>query len=347
MTETETQGRQPNADDTVGASNRSTGMVLGKFYPPTLGHCYLVDFARHYVGHLTVVVASLSTESIPGEMRAAWMREMFPDTRVVHITDEIPQDPGEPTNLWRIWHDTIRRVLPEGPDYLFASEAYGVELARVLGATYVPVDHPRTHRPVRASDVRNDPMVHWRWLPPTVRPYFVRRVCIIGPESTGKTTLAERLAKHYDTVMVGEFARTLVDVPGRRVSDHLFPIILKGQAASEAALARQANRVLICDSDAFTTMLYRRLFFADCPDYLRAEAERERYDLYLLTTPDTPADSGSSHAHPEQRSWFFERSVEWLTRRAAHYVVVNGSWEERFALATSAIDALLAAKAIP
>jgi HTH-type transcriptional regulator, transcriptional repressor of NAD biosynthesis genes len=270
---------------------------------------------------------------------------MFPDTRVVHITDEIPLDPGEPTNLWRVWHDIIRRVLPEGPDYLFASEAYGVELASVLGATYVPVDHARALRQVRASDVRLDPMAHWRWLPAPVRPYFVRRVCIIGPEATGKTTLADRLAKRYDTVMVGEFARTLIDVSGRRVSDHLFPVILKGQSASEAALARQANRVLICDSDAFTTMLYRRLYFGDCPDYVRAEAERERYDLYLVTTPDTPA-GGAPHGHPEQRSWFFERSVEWLTRRAAHFVVVNGSWDDRFAAATSAVDALLAAKTV-
>ena len=85
-------------------------------------------------------------------------------------------------------------------------------------------------------------------------------------------------------------------------------------------MARQANRVLICDSDAFTTMLYRRLYFGDCPDYVRAEAERERYDLYLLTTPDTPAHDGAPASHPEQRSWFFERSVEWLTRRAANYV---------------------------
>ena len=125
MTQSEAESQGPSADDTLEAWNRSTGMVLGKFYPPTLGHCYLVDFARHYVGHLTVIVASLSNETIPGETRAAWMREMFPDAHVIHTTDEIPQDPGEPTNLWRIWRDTIRRVLPEGPDYLFASEAYG------------------------------------------------------------------------------------------------------------------------------------------------------------------------------------------------------------------------------
>jgi HTH-type transcriptional repressor of NAD biosynthesis genes len=349
-----TQETKPETatDDTVAAEpaatlKRSTGMVLGKFYPPTLGHCYMVDFARHYVGHLTVIVATLSRETIPGEKRAAWMRELFPDTNVIHVTDENPQEPGDHANFWRIWQESIRRVMPSGPDYVFASEAYGSELARLLGATYVPVDHPRALRPIRASDVRTDPMAHWQWLPVPVRPYFVRRVCIIGPESTGKTTLADRLAKHYDTVMVGEFARSLIAVSGRRISDHLFPMILKGQAASEAALARQANRVLICDSDAYTTLLYRRLYFGDCPDYVRAETERERYDLYLLTTPDTPFVPDPQRNHPEQRHWFFENAVEWLTRRAANYVVVNGSWNERFSTATAAIDSLLKANTLP
>ena len=95
MTEPETDSREPNADDTIEAWSRSTGMVLGKFYPPTLGHCYLVDFARHYVGHLTVIVASLSNETIPGETRAAWMREMFPDA---HVDPHHRRDPAGP---WR------------------------------------------------------------------------------------------------------------------------------------------------------------------------------------------------------------------------------------------------------
>ena len=175
----------------------------------------------------------------------------------------------------------------------------------------------------------------------------MRRVCIIGPEATGKTTLADRLARHYDTVMVGEFARTLVDVSGRRVSDHLFPMILKGQAASEAAMARQANRVLICDSDAFTTMLYRRLFFGDCPDYLRAEAERERYDLYLADHAGY-AGRQRSAAQPPRAAQLVLRAI----RRVAH--APRGQLRRRQRLVGralrgghAAIDALLAAKAIP
>ena len=78
-------------------------MVLGKFLPPHLGHVYLIEFAREYVDDLSVVVGTLRAEPIPGELRFLWMRELFPDVRVVHLTDENPQHPEEHPEFWRIW----------------------------------------------------------------------------------------------------------------------------------------------------------------------------------------------------------------------------------------------------
>jgi HTH-type transcriptional repressor of NAD biosynthesis genes len=319
-----------------------TGLILGKFHPPTLGHCYLVDFARHYVRDLTVIVGTIQREEIPGALRVAWMRELFPGVRVVHLTDENPQYPHEHPDFWQIWRASIRKSVPLGPDVVFASEDYGVTLAEVLGARYVPVDHARMARSVSATAVRTDPMGNWEHVPAPVRPYFVRRVCIIGPESTGKTTLAGRLARHFNTMMVPEYARGLIDVLGGQVLDHAFPMFVQGQAASEAALARQANRVLICDSDALTTMLYRRLYYGDCPDYLRAAVERERYDLYLLTDHDTPFVEDPQRNHPHARAWFFDQCVEWLDSRSASFVVLSGGWDARFEIARAAVTALIA-----
>jgi HTH-type transcriptional regulator, transcriptional repressor of NAD biosynthesis genes len=319
---------------------RGSGVVLGKFNPPTLGHCYLVDFARHFVDRLTVVVATLEREEIPGRLRAAWMREMFPGTRVVHLTDENPQFPHEHPDFWRIWRESLRGVLPEAPDYLFASEEYGVRLAEELGARYVPVDHQRAAVSISGTSVRQDPMRWWGFIPPAVRPYFVRRVCIIGPESTGKTTLAGRLARHYRTVAVVEYARPLIDLYGGEVREDLLPLIVRGQAASEEALARQANRVLICDSDAFTTTLYWQLYFGGCPDWVREEAERRTYDLYLVTTPDTPFTVDAQRNHPDRRQWFFDQCLHWVERRGAPHAIVSGSWDARFEAARAAIDRL-------
>src|SRR5918912_2793574 len=145
------------------------------------------------------------------------MRELFPGARVVHLTDENPQEPAEHPDFWRIWRDSLARVLPGRPDHVFASEDYGPKLAEVLGADFVPVDRAREVVPVSGTAVRADPMGNWQYLPDCVRPSFVRRVCVFGPESTGKSTLARDLARHFRTVAVPEYPRTLLEAQGGRL----------------------------------------------------------------------------------------------------------------------------------
>src|SRR5215471_8509021 len=122
----------------------TTGMLLGKFMPPHLGHVYLGEFAGRYVDRLTIVVCTLASEPIPGELRYRWMRELFPFCKVVHLTDELPQEPKEDPHFWERWRASLTRILPGKPDYVFASEDYGAKLAEVLGGEFVPVDRTRT-----------------------------------------------------------------------------------------------------------------------------------------------------------------------------------------------------------
>ena len=121
-------------------ATRTTGMVLGKFLPPHLGHVYLVEFAQRFVDELTVVVGTLQREPIPGERRFQWMRELFPTANVVHLTDENPQDPSEHPDFWNIWRSSLLRVLPQAPDFVFASDDYGWKLAEVLGTLFAGPD---------------------------------------------------------------------------------------------------------------------------------------------------------------------------------------------------------------
>ena len=320
----------------------TTGLVLGKFLPPTNGHRLLVDFARHYVDELTVVVGTLAREPIPGGVRVAWMRELFPTVKVVHLTDENPQFPHEHPDFWEIWRQSLRRVVPTGPDLVFASEAYGARLAEVLGARFVPVDLGREQVPVSGTAVRDDPMGHWQHLPDVVRPWFVRRVAVIGPESTGKTTLARDLARHFGTVWVAEYARLLLDAVGFELDPAVFDVILRGQRAAEEALARQANRVLVCDTEAFTSALYHELFLGHPSAALLAEADRRRYDLFLLCDDDVPWVADPQRPHPEWRPWYKQRCLEWLERRGTPWVLVRGGWDERRARAIAAVTELLA-----
>jgi NadR type nicotinamide-nucleotide adenylyltransferase len=240
------------------------GFLLGKFLPPHRGHQYLIEFARAYVDRLTVLVCSIEREPIPGRLRYQWMCEAFPGVELVHHTDEIPQAPEEHPQFWDIWRDSIRRHAPGRIDYVFASEDYGGRLAQELDARFVPVDIARRNIPVSGRAIRADPMAHWDELLPPVRPYYLKRVCVCD------AALARALAAHFRTVCVHAYDGGLQGREPRDADER--QRLIRGQMAAEEALARQANRVLLCEA----------------PPELR-DAATPSFDLYLLTERDRPS----------------------------------------------------------
>jgi NadR type nicotinamide-nucleotide adenylyltransferase len=229
----------------------TTGFLLGKFLPPHRGHQYLIEFARNYVDRLTVLVCTIQQEPIPGPLRYQWMCEAFPGVDLVHHTDELPQAPEEHPQFWDIWRASIRRHVPGRIDYVFASEDYGERLAAELDARFVPVDRERRNVPVSGRAIRQDPMAHWDELLPPVRPYYVKRVCV---RDFGRSGLAARLAARFHTACVHAYESGPPEATDRDAVMRTF----RGQMAAEDALARQANRVLICAADAVTLAARRR-----------------------------------------------------------------------------------------
>jgi NadR type nicotinamide-nucleotide adenylyltransferase len=320
----------------------TTGMVLGKFMPPHLGHLYLTEFAQSYVDDLSIVVGTLPTEPIDGALRYRWMRELMPNARVIHLDEVLPQDPSEHADFWGLWERALRRVLPAQPlDYVFASETYGHRLAEVLGAEFVPVDQARSVVPVSGTAIRERPLESWSFLPPLVRPYFAKRICVYGPESTGKSTLAAYLARELETVHVPEYARTLIEMKRGEVTLEDIERIARGQMASEEALARRANRVLVCDTDLITTTIWSHVLFGECPEWIREEAVRRTYDLYLLCDVDVPWVDDVVRYLPQERRSFFERCRAELEARGRPYVEIRGDWDARQRRALEAVRALL------
>ncbi len=308
------------------------GLVLGKFLPPHAGHVYLIETARRLCDELTIVVGTLDREPIAGALRARWVRELFPDLRVVHLTDDNPQDPSEHPEFWAIWKRSLEAVLPGAVDVVFASEAYGGPLAATLGARWVPVD--RKALAVSGTAVRQRPAAYWSYLPAPVRAHLIRRVSVFGPESTGKSTLAAALAAHYRTVAVPEYARTYLEA---RRPDHIAAVDLEaiahGQAASEDALASRAERVLICDTDPSLTQVW-----SDCLGHALEIAPR-RYHLTLLTDVDLPWVADPVRYLPDDRADFLARCEARLSAEGRRFVTIRG---DRLTAAIAAIDALLA-----
>jgi HTH-type transcriptional regulator, transcriptional repressor of NAD biosynthesis genes len=242
---------------------------------------------------------------------------------------------------WEFWVAAIRAAHPAPFDMVFTSEAYGSELAWRLGARHYSFDPGRERVPISATQIRRDPLAHWHYLPPPVRAYFVRRVALVGAESTGKTTLAQALAAHFETAWVPEFARDYLLARGGVCTEPDMAVIAQGQADSEERLARQANRVLICDTNVLTTQLWYEHYFGPPPGALRQLAAERPAHLYLLCAHDVPWVADALRDSPNQRGWFHERFRQELEAQGRRYVTLSGPFEERLAPAITAVAGLL------
>jgi NadR type nicotinamide-nucleotide adenylyltransferase len=289
---------------------------------------------------LTVVVASLAREPIAGELRVAWMRELLPRAHIVHLTAELPQEPPEHPRFWELWRDHLRAIVPAPPDRVFSSDSYGLRLARELGATWIPVDPGRTVFPVSGTAIRGAPMQHFAALPRCVRPYFVRRVSVFGPESTGKSTLAAELARAAGTVCVPEFARGYLEARAGVFERSDVDVIGRGQIALEDTLARDANRVVVCDTDPLLTVVWSEAMFGDAPAWLREAASARRYDLTVLCDADLPWVADAVRYLPGDGPGFFARCEQALRDAGRPYHIVRGTGAARGAAAHAEVARL-------
>lgn len=321
------------------------GLVVGKFYPPHAGHRYLINRALEASDSVTVVLLANSRESIPVEVRHEWLEEIHPQARVVSTVADHPvayQDPG----IWDLWEKEIRTLCPEPVDLVFSSERYGDELARRFKGQHVVVDLGRQAVPVSGVEVRRDPARYWDLMEPCVRSWFVKRICVLGAESTGTSTLAEALAEHYGTECVPEYGRTYCDErltwePGWEWRTEHFREIAAGQAKLEDAAARRSPPVLICDTDPLATCLWHERYMGFEDADLAALARERRYVLYVLTGSEIPWVQDGTRDGEHVRRWMTERFRQALEDRPEPYIEVSGTEEDRLGQATSAIDRIL------
>jgi nicotinamide riboside kinase len=177
-----------------------------------------------------------------------------------------------------------------------------------------------------------------------------RRIAVYGPESTGKTRLAEKLATHFGAPLVAEYARERWDQQGALGLEDMLPIA-KEQWRREDAAARTCNligykgSVVICDTEALTTMLWSDLLYGTCPDEVRrgAEARCKNYALYLLLDIDTPFAPDPQRCFPDPADREKCRRI-WrgaLERRQLPFVDIRGDWAAREAAAIAAVTRLL------
>ena len=320
----------------------TTALVLGKFLPPHAGHVYLVDRARELADNVVVLLLAKSTEPIPVDIRRRWLEELFPWATVCAGVADHPIDYLDPA-VYDLWAATIKAVTGRASfDLLVTSEpAYGDMTAERIGARHVLVDPDRSAVPVSASAIRRDPYANWAFLSPAVRAWYAKRVCLLGAESTGTTTMAAALADRYATVWVPEYGREYSvpkDARGEAWTTDEFVMIARRQQALEDELARDANRILFCDTDALTTAMFHEQYLGSRAPEVEAIASSRTYDLTFLTADDFPWVDDGTRASADARSRMQLRFKEELASRPEPVIELCGSVEARLAAAVSAIE---------
>jgi len=166
------------------------------------------------------------------------------------------------------------------------------------------------------------------------------RISVTGPESTGKSWLAKRLAEHYKTAWVPEYARKyLVEINRPYNYDDILEIAKK--QFEQENLASENIELLFCDTDLCVTNIWCKVKYGKCHEWLTAELEQNNYGLYLLCNIDLPWQYDPLREHPEMRSELFGMYLDLLQEHHFNYQVVNGTGEERLQNAITFVDEYL------
>jgi len=175
-----------------------------------------------------------------------------------------------------------------------------------------------------------------------------KRIVVFGTESTGKSTLAERLAAHFGEPWSREYAREFWDAHGGRITAADLDAIGRGQVRSEEAGAARARRVVFFDTDLLTCTLWNdALFPGACPSWVREQAEvrARRVARYLLCEVDVPFVADPQRCFPDDAARARARNVwrDALVTRELPFVEIRGAWAERERRAIAAVEAILGA----
>lgn len=317
------------------------GLVIGKFMPIHNGHIALINFALAQCEELIVSMSYTLEDKIDPKLRFKWIQEIFknePRIKPAIILDDFDYQELPLNGRTKIWADKMRAVYP-AIDVLISSEAYGIPFANNLHCIYKSFDPERNIVPVSATLIRNEPFKHWDFIPTIVQPYFVKKICFYGPESTGKSTMAQKMAKLYDTVSVPEVARELIVNNDLTEADFIKIAIAQSQRILDKT--KIANKILFCDTDIITTQIYAQHYLGKYLPELDGYENAISYDQYFLMNTDVAWVADDLRDLGDKRTEMYAVFKQALINRNIPFIEVCGNYEQRERAVRSFIDQLL------
>lgn len=317
------------------------GLTLGKFAPFHRGHQLLVETALAEVDELIVMVYATDVIEAPLQVRAGWIRELYPTVRIIEAWDG-PAGYGDTPEIRREQEDyIIKRLNGLRISHFYSSEFYGDHVSRALGAVDRRIDEARAAVPISGTALRENAFAGRQYIAPVVYADLITKVCFLGAPSTGKTTLARAMAERHTTTWMSEYGAEywLEHHVNRRITLEQFEEIAPEHNRREDALILNAQKYLFCDTCPITTYVFAKDYHgAAGPILTRLAREAEkRYDLFFLCDTDIPYADTWDRSGDQKRGWFQDQIIGDLAERRVPFFRVGGTVDER----VSQVDAVL------
>lgn len=312
---------------------KKKGLTLGKFAPLHKGHQYLFETALKEVDELIIIIYDTSATTIPLPIRANWIRNLYPGVTVIEAWDG--PDGYSNERAYEIKEELYVQSLLKGEKitHFYSSEFYGAHMSLSMGAIDRRVDERRVQVPISATKVRENPYQYREFISDIVYKDLITKIVFVGAMSTGKSTIAEALAKTFDTSFVPEYGREYwkKNQVDRRISFEAFDEITTGHIECEEAIILKANKYLFVDTNAITTYMFALDYHGKASVLLTQIAieNASRYDLFFLCDDDIAYDDTWDRSGEQKRKIFHKQIITDLNKRKIPYILLQGSLEAR------------------
>lgn len=311
-----------------------TGLTLGKFAPFHKGHQFLLETALTEMDRVVVIIYNADEVTpIPLSVRANWIRDLYPQIRVIEAQDG-PQCVGDSPEIKKLHESYLLDTLNiKNITHFYSGEFYGDHVSRALNAKNRQVDPGRSTVNISGTRIRKNPFQYKSFLSPRVYRDLVTNVVFLGAPSTGKTTLAQSLSQMYKTQWMPEYGREYWEFhqKNRRLSPAQLLDIARGHLDREEPLLLDSDRYLFTDTNALTTRLFSLYYHGRVHpelDHLACVAEKRYHQVFVCDT-DIPYENTWDRSGDVMRHTFQQAVIQDLTERHIPYTILSGNLNQR------------------